>query len=226
MDGRSVAALLLRVFRNKQWERDMKNVCLIFSLVVSAGLMYTPAAHGQRAQTGQTGQTDQTGQTRQKGQTGTTQGSFLNKAMEMNQAEINLSKMAQNKAENEMVKEYADMMVQDHTQALDELRNAAGGSQSEPSLTKEHQQMSEKLSRLSGDAFDKAYMDAMVRDHQQAIQAFQKVENTGAGSTRQKPGENTKSDADIAREMMPTLQKHLTEAEQIDQNIGGTATIK
>jgi putative membrane protein len=210
----------------------MRNVCLIFSLVVSAGLMCASAAHGQKGQTGQTGQTaqtDQTGktrQTRQKGQTGTTQGSFLNKAMEMNQAEINLSKMAQNKAENQMVKEYADMMVRDHTQALDELRNASGGSQSEPSLSKEHQQMSEKLSRLSGAAFDKAYMDAMVRDHQQAIQAFQKAENTGAGRTRQKPGTDNKSDADIAREMLPTLQKHLTEAEEINQNIGGSSTIK
>jgi putative membrane protein len=125
-----------------------------------------------------------------------------------------------------MVKEFADMMVQGHTQALDELRNAAGGSQSEPSMTKEHQQMSDKLSRLSGAAFDKAYMDAMVRNHQQAIQAFQKVENTGAGSTRQKPGTDTKSDADIAREMLPTLQKHLTQAEQVDQNIGGSPTIK
>src|SRR5215468_8242168 len=80
------------------------------------GLICAPTAHGQ------------TGQTRQKGQTGTTQDSFLDKAMEMNQAEINLSEMAQNKAENEMVKEFADMMVQDHTKALDELRNAAGGS--------------------------------------------------------------------------------------------------
>jgi hypothetical protein len=61
----------------------MKNVCLIFSLVVSAGLMCASAAHGQKGQTGQTG---------------TAQDSFLNKAMEMNQAEINLSKMAQNKA--------------------------------------------------------------------------------------------------------------------------------
>jgi len=208
----------------------MKNVCLILSLVVSAGLMCAPAAHGQRSQTGQTGQqTDQTGQTdqtRQKGQTGTMPDSFMNKAMEMNQAEITFSKMAQNKAENQMVKDYADMMVQDHTQALDELRNAAGGSQSTPPLTKEHQQMSEKLSRLSGEAFDKAYMDAMVRDHQQAIQAFQKEENAGSGNTRQKPGTDTKSEADIAREMMPTLQKHLTQAEQIDKNIGGSATIK
>jgi len=192
----------------------MKNVCLIFSWVVSAGLMCAPPAHGQ------------TGQTRQKGQTETTQDSFLNKAMEMNQAEIDLGKMAQNKAENQMVKEYADMMVRDHTKALDELRKAAGGSQNEPSLTKEHQQMSDRLSRLSGAAFDKAYMEAMVRNHQQAIQAFQKVENAGAATTRQKPGTNTKSDADIAREMLPTLQKHLTQAEQVDRSIGRSVIIK
>ena len=211
----------------------MKNVCLIFSLVVSAGLMCAPAAHGQNRQTGQTGrqtdQTDQTGQTdqtRQKGQTGTAQDAFMSKAMEMNQAEINLSKMAQNKAESPMVKDYADMMVEDHTKALDQLRNAVGGSQSQPSLSKEHQQMSEKLSRLSGSAFDKAYMDAMVRDHQQAVQTFQKEENAGGGTTRQKPGTNNQSNADIARDMLPTLQRHLNQAEEIDKNIGGSATIK
>jgi putative membrane protein len=86
--------------------------------------------------------------------------------------------------------------------------------------------MSDRLSRLSGAAFDKAYMEAMVRNHQQAIQAFQKVENAGAASTRQKPGTNTKSDADIAREMLPTLQKHFTQAEQVDRSIGGSVIIK
>ena len=194
----------------------MKKACSILSLVVSAGLICAPAAHGQNEQTETT-----------QGRTGTTQDAFMTKAMEMNQAEIDLSRMAQNKAQDPKVKQYAEMMIQDHTEALDKLRSAAGGSESEPSLTKEHQQMSDRLSRLSGAQFDKAYMDAMVRDHQQAIQAFQKAENTGGGSTRQKPGtDNTKSDADIAREMLPTLQKHLTEAEQINQNIGGSATIK
>lgn len=192
----------------------MKNACLILSLVVSAGLMYAPAVHGQKDQT----QT-QTG-------TGTTPDSFLRKAMETNQAEVNLSRMAENKAMDQEVKNYAEMEVQDHTQALDKLRSAAGGSQSEPSLTKEHQQMSDKLSRLSGDQFDKAYMDAMVRDHQQAVQALQREANTGTGSTRQKPGTNNQSDADVARELLPTLQKHLTQAEQIDKSVGGSATIK
>lgn len=206
----------------------MKNACLILSLVVSATLMSAPAAHGQNDQTG----TQQRQQQRQQGQQGTQAGNattpdaFMNKAMEMNQAEINLSKMAENKAMDQKVKDYAEMMIQDHTQALDKLRSASGGSQNEPSLSKEHQQMSDKLARLSGQQFDKAYMDAMVRDHQQAVQAFQREANTGGGATRQKPGTNNQSDADVARDLLPTLQKHLTQAEQIDKSIGGSATIK
>src|SRR6516164_1047001 len=84
-------------FRNKQRESYMKKACLILSLVVSAGLVCAPAARGQ------------------KGQTGTAQDSFMSKAMEMNQAEINLSRMAQSKAQDQKVKDYAEMMVQDHT---------------------------------------------------------------------------------------------------------------
>jgi putative membrane protein len=194
----------------------MKNACLILSLVVSAGLMYAPAARGQKDQT----------QNQGGAQTGTAPDAFLSKAMEMNQAEINLSRMAENKAMDQMVKDYAEMMVQDHTQALDKLRSAAGGSQNEPSLSKEHQQMSDKLARLSGAQFDRAYMDAMVRDHQQAVQAFQREANNGGGSTRQKPGTNNQSDVDVARDLLPTLQEHLTQAEEIDKSVGGSATIK
>ena len=193
----------------------MKKACSILSLVVSAGLVCAPAAHGQKEQTGTT-----------QGRTGTTQDAFLTKAMEMNQAEINLSRMAESKAQDQKVKDYAEMMVQDHTQALEKIRSAAGGSESEAPLSKEHQQMSDRLSRLSGAQFDKAYMDAMVRDHQQAVQAFQHEANTGTGNTRQKPGTNNTSDADIARELLPTLQKHLTQAEKIDRSVGGSATIK
>ena len=86
--------------------------------------------------------------------------------------------------------------------------------------------MSDQLSRLSGAEFDKAYMDAMVRDHQQAVQAFQKEANIGTGTKRQKPDTHAKTDSQIAQELLPTLQKHLTEAEQIDKSVGGSATVK
>jgi putative membrane protein len=188
----------------------MKNAFLTFLLVVSIALIFPQAGRGQQKEHG-----------------GTTQDSFLNKAMEMNQAEINLSRTAQEKAQDPKVKEYAGMMIQDHTKALEELRNEAGASSGEVTLTKQHQRTSDRLSRLSGTEFDKAYMDAMVRDHQQAVQTFQREADGSSGNTtRQKPGTSRKSDADIAREMLPTLQKHLSQAEQIDRSIGGSAGTK
>jgi putative membrane protein len=157
----------------------------------------------------------------------TAQGSdaFLNRAMEMNQAEIELSRLAQNKSQNPQVKEYAEMMIQDHTQALDKLRSAAGTSQGQPQLNKQHQQVLDRLSNLSGTQFDTQYMDTMVRDHKEAVQMFQRESNSGSTATsqRQKPGADTNKDAEIAREMLPTLQKHLDKAEMIQGGLQGSS---
>ncbi|HEY2381980.1 MAG TPA: DUF4142 domain-containing protein [Terriglobia bacterium] len=185
----------------------MKNACWIFSLVFSIVLLLAPAARGQN------------------NQQGTATDPFLSKAIEMNQAEIDLGRMAQGKAQDPKVKQYAEMMVQDHTQALQKLRNAAGTSEGSVQLTKQHQQTSDRLSKLTGTQFDKAYMDAMVRDHRVAVQTFQSEAGTGssANTSRQKPGANGANDAEIARELLPTLQKHLSQAEQVDRSVGGTA---
>lgn len=182
----------------------MKNGCGLLSLAVSVMLICAPAARGQNQQTK------------------TTADAFLSKAIEMNQAEIEISRMAQGKAQDPKVKQYADMMVQDHTQALEKLRSAAGGSEAPVQLTRQHQQVSDKLSGLTDAEFDKMYMDTMVRDHQQAVQAFQREAGSGsATNTRQKPGTKDTTDAEIARELLPTLQKHLSEAQQIDRSMGG-----
>lgn len=185
----------------------MKKTCWTVSLVFSILLVLSPAARAQ------------------KDQQGTTTDRFLSKAIEMNQAEIDLGRMAQSKAQDPKVKQYADMMVQDHTQALEKLRNAAGGSEAPVQLSKQHQQTSDKLSQLSGAQFDKAYMDAMVRDHRLAVQTFQSEAGTGtSGNTsRQKPDTNSANNAQIARELLPILQTHLSQAEQIDRSLGGTA---
>ena len=163
-----------------------------------------------------------------EGRTGTTGDTFLSKAIEMNQAELELSRMAQGKAENPEVKEYADMMVRDHTEALEKLRSAAGVSEGQVPVTKQHQEIYDKLARMTGAEFDTEYMNAMVRDHQEAVQAFEHAaENAdqGAKTQRQKPGTGAATnDAAIAREMLPTLQKHLSKAEQLTKGMGDNST--
>jgi putative membrane protein len=177
-----------------------------FTLVVAVSLLFGVRAYGQTSQ--------------QRGSQ--TDDSFLSRAMEMNQAEIDISRTALEKTQNPRVKEYAEMMVQDHTQALDKLRNEAGGGQTQVQLSKQHQQLRDRLSGLTGTQFDTEYMNAMVRDHQQAVQMFEKETNstdTGA-SQRQKPDSDTDTDAQIAREMLPTLQKHLKQAQQFQRDLG------
>jgi putative membrane protein len=194
----------------------MKNACLTLAAVVACVLLIAGPASAQSDQ-------------QRSGQYGQSANSFMNRAMQVNQAEIEMAKMAQSKTQNPQVKEYAEMMIQDHTQALDKMRSASGGSQGQIQLTKEQQQEMDKLSKLDGAQFDKAYMADMIKDHRQAVQMFQREAGTAGGTTqRQKPGEasGNSSDATMAKDMLPTLQKHLSEAEQISRTMGSQGATK
>jgi predicted outer membrane protein len=154
----------------------------------------------------------------------TTDTAFLKKAMEENKAEVELGRLAESKAENQRVKEFGEMMVRDHTEALKKLQEASGGTirESDIQLSKEHQQLRDRLSKLSGASFDREYMNAMVLNHQRDVRAFQAEAGTTGGSSsqgREKP-ENEPSAADesnkvksVARELLPMLQMHLTDAQ-------------
>jgi len=63
----------------------------------------------------------------------------------------------------------------------------------------------DRLSKLSGEQFDKAYMADMVKDHTQDVADFQKEANSGADSDVK----------NFAAKTLPTLQDHLREAKQI-----------
>src|SRR4051794_9661475 len=91
---------------------------------------------------------------------------FVQKAAIANMAEIQLGQLAAQHAENPQVKQFAQMMVDEHTQALEQLRSVAGSSAQIPSeLDGKHQKLQQKLSKLQGAEFDRAYMDAMVDAH-------------------------------------------------------------
>jgi putative membrane protein len=69
-----------------------------------------------------------------------------------------------------------------------------------------------KLSSLSGDAFDREYMNMMVKDHEKDVKEFEKA------STKAK-------DADVrafAAKTLPTLREHLQQARDIQSRVKGT----
>jgi putative membrane protein len=121
-------------------------------------------------------------------------------------AEVELGNLAKEKASSSDVKQFADRMVTDHSRANDDLKQWA--QQKNVTLPTEvdakHRATRDRLAKLSGDAFDKAYMRDMLADHRQDVAAFQRESKMG-------------KDADLkawAGKTLPTLQEHLKQAQQ------------
>jgi len=122
--------------------------------------------------------------------------------------EVELGRLAAQKGQSADVKKFGQRMVDDHSKAGDELEQlAARKSVTLPAgLKDEQKEEKDKLSKLSGAAFDKEYMKMMVDDHDQDVKDFQ----TEAGSG---------GDADVkafASKTLPTLQEHQRMAKEIN----------
>jgi putative membrane protein len=173
-----------------------------------------PAQQNQQSQQGQQGQqaqTGQQGQTQQAQQDVTAEDKeFFTKAIQDGMAEVKLGELAQDKAQDEEVKSFAQRMVEDHGKANDKLKQAAQSAGVTPptEVSEKHKATEEKLSGLSGQEFDQEYMKAQVEDHQKAVELFSK-QAQGSGETAQ-----------LAGEILPTLEEHLDMAQRIEEELG------
>jgi putative membrane protein len=132
---------------------------------------------------------------------------FMKEAAAAGTAEVEVGQLAVEKASRPEVKSYAQMLVDDHTKANEELKGLAAQKNvtlpAEP--TAEQKATKERLSKLSGDAFDRAYMDAMVSDHQKAVALFSRESKSGADP-----------DAKAwAAKTLPKLEDHHTKAKSL-----------
>jgi putative membrane protein len=132
---------------------------------------------------------------------------FVKEAADGGLAEVELGQLAADKASSPEVREFAQRMVKDHSQANDQLKQIAmkKGMTLPDSPSKKNQATKEKLSKLSGDAFDRAYMADMVKDHKKDVAAFQQESTNG-------------QDPDVkqfASETLPTLKDHLKQAQSV-----------
>ena len=89
---------------------------------------------------------------------------FASQAMMASLAEVELGELAADHAQSQAVKEFAQMMVRDHTNGLNALKEAVKGQDVDaPSkLDDKHQALYDRLSKLNGAEFDREYMTAMV----------------------------------------------------------------
>jgi putative membrane protein len=136
---------------------------------------------------------------------------FAKKAAEGGMAEVKLGQLAEEKGSNPAVKNFGRRMVQDHSKANNELKDVTS-KENIPlpnEMDKSDQATYDRLSKLSGDAFDRAYARDMVKDHSKDVSEFQKEAKNG----------KDESIKNFAAQTLPTLQNHLDQARQMEQAV-------
>ena len=106
---------------------------------------------------------------------------------------------------NDGVRNFGKVLVDDHSAANEKAIALANslGIKVATAPTKKEKAEYDRLAKLSGAAFDSAFVKAMVGDHKAAIRAFQRA--------AKKDGEV----AQFAKDTLPTLEKHLKDAEAL-----------
>jgi putative membrane protein len=143
---------------------------------------------------------------------------FVKKAAEGGMAEVQLGKLAVDKASSPEVKQFGQKMVDDHGKANDQLKSLAQSKNiTLPSdLSAKDKALHDRLSKLSGPAFDRAYMRAMVTDHTKDVNEFRAQAKSGADPDVKSWASNT----------LPTLESHLQMAKEANRAVGTSGVKK
>ncbi|WP_137391857.1 DUF4142 domain-containing protein [Rhodoligotrophos defluvii] len=127
---------------------------------------------------------------------------FMAAAIQINLAEIELGKLGQEKAQDQAVRAYAEKMVADHTKANEQaLALAQQLDMKAPAEPREKDQAEYKKLQDITSGFDKAFMNVMIKGHQEAVNLFDAQTNAKGPSAK------------FARNLLPELQHHLAEAQ-------------
>uniref|UniRef100_F4CBR8 Outer membrane protein-like protein n=1 Tax=Sphingobacterium sp. (strain 21) TaxID=743722 RepID=F4CBR8_SPHS2 len=104
---------------------------------------------------------------------------FATEAASGGLAEVELGKLAEQKASDAKVKEFGAMMVKDHSKANEELKAlAAKKNIALPAApAEEKQKKMQEISAKTGADFDKAYVEEMLADHKKDVTLFEEASN-------------------------------------------------
>lgn len=138
--------------------------------------------------------------------------SFVKSAANGGMMEVELGQVAAKNATSQDVKDFGQMMVTDHGKANDELKTLATnkGIKLPTQLKGMQKEKVDKMSKLTGDEFDKKYMKAMVKDHVKDVAKFKKASKEAKDPELKAWAEKT----------LPTLEQHLQRAREVAKKVG------
>jgi putative membrane protein len=136
---------------------------------------------------------------------------FINEVASGGMAEVKLGQLAADRGGSEDVRKFGKRMVDDHSAANKDFLALLQkkGMTAPKEMTRKQQELFDRLSKLRGAEFDKAYMTAMVEDHKEDVALFEGAARDG-------------SDPDLkvwASKTLPTLKEHLKLAQDIQSRL-------
>jgi putative membrane protein len=156
---------------------------------------------------------------------------WVEEGLDAGMAEIELGRLAEQRATNPEVKQYAQMMVRDHTKAGDDLKQLAQkySITVSPHLEDKYRALMDRLSKLNGAEFDREYIDAMVDGHEDIINHLQSKasedrfgENKGTVRPERADNPVEASLNQWAANTLPVARQHLDDAKRIKDSLGKT----
>jgi len=130
--------------------------------------------------------------------------------------EIRLGRLAEQKARDESVREFAREMVKDHTSLQTQWTSMASsnGMKFKSGMGKRHKSKLDRLEKLSGREFDREYMTLMAQNHKDYLDYFRK-EGRAAKSAPVRQ---------VVNRTIPMLERHIRDAKQIGGTVGADTT--
>lgn len=136
---------------------------------------------------------------------------FLNKAWNINNFEIQAGREAQNKVKDADYRDFATMIVDDHSRMNDELKSISiKGAQLPTTLDKEHEQKLQQLTSATGQKFEEKFRTQQIKGHQDALKLFRDFASKA-------------DDAELkswAERSVAVLTRHLQRAEELRKPSG------
>jgi putative membrane protein len=124
-------------------------------------------------------------------------------------AEVQLAQLADQKSQNDGVRDFAEGMIRDHSQANEALSHLVQNGDAQPQLDAENRQVYGSLDTLTGPAFDIEYLRTQVQNHQRMALLAQYVIGSGAD-----PGMRQ-----FATDVLPNIFMHLVAARELLERV-------
>lgn len=159
---------------------------------------------------------------------------FTHEATSDGMLEIEMAEMAMDRSENEQVKEFAEMIKEDHEKANERLEEIAEEMEFElpDEMLPKHEEILNRLSEFSDETFTEHYLKMTIKAHTKAVDKFKEVASVYTTSTDE-PDSSREDEPHYAMRnvghqeiqgwaeiTLPLLRKHLQQSKELQKNLG------